>query len=152
MLEARGALALDVRPDHTTGLVVAVPWGWPWLRVALAPEVALEMARLFQGGRRSHSWPEAAMTPKLMKVAAGEYRGEPKCRAFTLRKEVHHDRHGIARTAWIAGTRIARCATSGGAMQSRPSAAGWTWTAFARRSSMPCCTGGPGRSRNSAGA
>jgi hypothetical protein len=45
VLEARGMLALDAAADHNAGLVTLVARAWPWARIALAPEVALEMAR-----------------------------------------------------------------------------------------------------------
>jgi hypothetical protein len=45
VLEARGAVALDAAADHDAGLVSIVARVWPWAKIALAPEIALELAR-----------------------------------------------------------------------------------------------------------
>jgi hypothetical protein len=45
VFEARGAIAFDATADHNAGLVTLLARAWPWARIALAPEVALELAR-----------------------------------------------------------------------------------------------------------
>jgi hypothetical protein len=44
VLEAKGAIALGMLPDHTAGLVAVLLRGWPWARLVIAPEVALMIA------------------------------------------------------------------------------------------------------------
>jgi hypothetical protein len=47
ILELRtAAIALDVLPEHETGLIVIQPRSWPRPTLRIAPEVALEMAQL----------------------------------------------------------------------------------------------------------
>jgi hypothetical protein len=45
VFEARGAIAIGTAADHDAGFVSIVARAWPWAKIALAPEIALELAR-----------------------------------------------------------------------------------------------------------
>jgi hypothetical protein len=45
LFSAQGAIVLDAIPDQEDGLVVLMARAWPWAKIAMAPEVALELAR-----------------------------------------------------------------------------------------------------------
>jgi hypothetical protein len=44
IIECKAAVAVVVNADHDTGLLVLTPAGWPWLRIIIAPEVALDLS------------------------------------------------------------------------------------------------------------
>jgi hypothetical protein len=45
VFEAQGAIVLDAAADHSSGLITILARAWPWAKIAMAPEVALELAR-----------------------------------------------------------------------------------------------------------
>jgi hypothetical protein len=45
VFEARGAIALEAAADHSSGLITILARAWPWAKIALAPEIAWELAR-----------------------------------------------------------------------------------------------------------
>jgi hypothetical protein len=45
VFEAQGVIVLDAAADHDAGLVSIVARAWPWAKIVLAPEIALELAR-----------------------------------------------------------------------------------------------------------
>jgi hypothetical protein len=44
MVDVKSAVAVVVHADPDTGLLVIRPAAWPWCRIMVAPEVALELA------------------------------------------------------------------------------------------------------------
>jgi hypothetical protein len=44
MVDVRSAVAVVVNADHEAGRLVIRPATWPWCRIMIAPEVALELA------------------------------------------------------------------------------------------------------------
>jgi hypothetical protein len=44
MVDVRSAVAIVVNADPGTGLIVITPAGWPWLKIAMPVEIALELS------------------------------------------------------------------------------------------------------------
>jgi hypothetical protein len=44
MVDVRSAVAVVVNADAETGLIIITPAGWPWLKIAMPVEVALELS------------------------------------------------------------------------------------------------------------